>query len=96
MIVKMMKNNLLLMRIEINKDSPKYMFGFGPSSVDTKRLSGRFVSTEEGPSPNIYFGLSLFISIRMSKRLFFIILTIILIMLSITFRFIKSHTHDFV
>ena len=50
---------------------------------------GRFVSTEEGPSPKIYFGLSLFISISMSNRLFFIILIIILIMLSITFRFIK-------
>ena len=32
----MMKNNLLLMLIEINKDSPKYIFGLGPSSVDTK------------------------------------------------------------
>ena len=32
-----MKNNLLLMLIEINKDSPKYIFGLGPSSVDTER-----------------------------------------------------------
>ena len=50
----------------------------------------RSVSTEEGPSQKIYFGLSLFISISMSNRLFFIILTIILTMLSITFRFIKT------
>ena len=34
------------------------------------------MSTEEGPSPKIYFGLSLFISISMSNRLFFIILII--------------------
>ena len=34
-----MKNNLLLMLIEINKDSPKYIFfGLGPSSVDTNDL----------------------------------------------------------
>ena len=68
----MMKNNLLLMLIEISKDSPKYIFGLGPSSVDTTSA----VSTEEGPSPKIYFGLSLLISISMSNRLFFIILTI--------------------
>ena len=34
-IVKMMKNNLLLMLLEINKDIPKYIFGLDPSSVDT-------------------------------------------------------------
>ena len=38
-IVKMIKNNLLLMLIEINKDGPKYIFGLGPSSVEWPFLS---------------------------------------------------------